>query len=320
MSKKIKLWIIIAVSLLAIGLLIFAGAMIALDFDFTKLSTVKFETNTYEVSEDFSKISIDAGTTEIKFVLSNNKQCKIVCFEKEKLKHSATVKDGTLTIGTVDTRKWYDYIGFSFGESKMTVYLPKPEYASLLIEGSTGDIEIPKDFAFDTVDISASTGDVECYASASELMKIKLSTGDICVKNVSVGTLDLSVTTGSVTASSINCEGDIKVGVSTGKTKLTDISCTGVISSGSTGDVILKNVIAAENFSIERSTGDIIFEGSDAAEIYVKTSTGDVTGTLLSEKVFITETNTGSVNVPKTVTGGKCEIKTSTGDIQIDIP
>lgn len=319
MSKKNKLWIIIAISLLAVGLLIFAGAMIALDFDFTKLSTVKYETNTYEVSEDFNKISIDADTTEIEFVLSNNKQCKIVCFEKEKVKHSATVKDGTLTIGTVDTRKWYDYIGFSFGESKITVYLPKTEYASLLIKGSTGDIEIPKDFEFDTVDISASTGAVECYASASELMRIKLSTGAVWVENVSVGTLDLSVTTGGVTASSINCEGDIKVAVSTGKTKLTDISCKGVISSGSTGDVILKNVIAAENFSIERSTGDVIFEGSDAAEIYVKTSTGDVTCTLLSEKVFITETNTGSVNVPKTVTGGKCEIITSTGDIQIDI-
>lgn len=317
--NKNKLWIIIAISLLAAGLLIFAGAMAALDFDFTKLSTVKYETNTYEIGEDFSKISIDTDTTEIEFVLSDKEQGKIVCFESEKEKHSVTVKDGTLTISAVDTRKWYDYIGFSFNQSKMTVYLPKTEYASLLIKGSTGDIEIPKDFEFDTVDISASTGAVECYASASELMRIKLSTGDVCVENVSVGALDLSVTTGGVTASSINCEGDIKVAVSTGKTKLTDISCKGVISSGSTGDVILKNVIAAENFSIERSTGDVVLEGSDAAEIYVKTSTGDVTGTLLSEKVFIIETNTGSVNVPKTVTGGKCEIKTSTGDIKIEI-
>lgn len=34
---------------------------------------------------------------------------------------------------------------------------------------------------------------------------------------------------------------------------------------------------------------------------------------------MITETNTGSIHVPKTVTGGKCEIITSTGDIQIAI-
>lgn len=318
MSKN-KLWIIIAISLLAVGFLIFSGAMIALNFDFSNLTTMEYETNTYELSEDFNKISIDADAAEIEFVLSDNRQCKIVCVEREKLKYSVAVKDETLTIGTVNTRKWYDYIGISFGEAKITVYLPKTEYASLLIKGSTGDIELPKDFAFETVDISATTGAVECRASASELMKIKLTTGDIRVENASVGMLDLSVTTGGVTASEINCEGEIKVSVSTGRTKLTDISCKGFISSGSTGKVILKNVIAAENFSIERSTGDVIFEGSDAAEIYVKTSTGDVTGTLLSEKVFIAESNTGSVNVPKTVTGGKCEIKTSTGDIKIDI-
>ncbi len=318
MNKENKVWRNLAVSLIAVGLLIFAGAMITLDFDFTKLSTVKYETNTYEVSEDFDKISIDVDAAEIKFVLSNNKQCEIVCLEREKVKYSVAVKDGALAIGTVDTRKWYDYIGFSFVEPKITVYLPRAEYASLLIKDSTGDIEIPKDFAFAAVDISASTGDVQCHASASESMRIQLSTGDVCVENISAGTLELSVATGGVTASSIGCEGDIKVAVGTGKAKLTDISCKGVISSGSTGDIILKNVIATENFSIERSTGDIILEGSDAAEIHIKTSTGDVTGTLLSEKVFIAETSTGSVNVPKTVTGGRCEIQTSTGDIQIE--
>ena len=42
-------------------------------------------------------------------------------------------------------------------------------------------------------------------------------------------------------------------------------------------------------------------------------------GSLLSDKVFITETDTGNVNIPKTTDGGKCEIKTDTGDIKIKI-
>ena len=319
MSKKNKLWIIIAASFLAVGLILFAGAMIALDFDFTRLSTVKYETNTLKISEDFSKISIDADTADIEFVPSDNKQCEIVCFEEEKVKHSAAVEDGTLTIAAVDTRKWYDHIGISFVEPKVTVYLPKAEYDELIIKGKTGDIEIPNDFTFDTVDISSKTGNVECHASASELMKIKLSTGDVNVENISAGALDLSVTTGNVTVSSVYCEGDIKVAVSTGRTNLTDVSCRSVISSGSTGNVSLKNVVAAESFSIERSTGNVSFEDSDAAEIYVKTSTGNVKGTLLSEKIFITETSTGRVDVPKTAAGGKCEITTSTGNIQIGI-
>jgi len=83
--------------------------------------------------------------------------------------------------------------------------------------------------------------------------------------------------------------------------------------------MFLKNVIAAERFSIDRSTGDVNFDGCDAAEIYVNTDTGDVEGSLLSEKVFIANTDTGKKKVPNTVSGGRCEIRTDTGDIEITI-
>ena len=49
------------------------------------------------------------------------------------------------------------------------------------------------------------------------------------------------------------------------------------------------------------------------------TDTGDVKGSLLSEKIFIPTTDTGDVDVPKTVTGGRCEITTDTGDIKITV-
>ena len=66
------------------------------------------------------------------------------------------------------------------------------------------------------------------------------------------------------------------------------------------------------------STGDIKLDKSDAAEIFIKTSTGNVTGTLLTEKVFITQTSTGNIKVPKSIKGGRCEITTSTGNIKIN--
>jgi len=69
----------------------------------------------------------------------------------------------------------------------------------------------------------------------------------------------------------------------------------------------------------ESDTGDVKFDGCDAAEIFVETDTGDVKGSLLTDKIFIVQTDTGSVDVPKTATGGKCEITTSTGDINISI-
>ena len=57
----------------------------------------------------------------------------------------------------------------------------------------------------------------------------------------------------------------------------------------------------------------------DGGQILIKTDTGKVSGSLLSDKVFIIETDTGRKDYPKTTTGGKCEITTDTGDIIITI-
>ena len=73
------------------------------------------------------------------------------------------------------------------------------------------------------------------------------------------------------------------------------------------------------SIDIERTTGDIKFNGCDASELVIVTDTGNVKGTLLSDKVFIAKTDTGSIKVPETVSGGKCKITTDTGDIKIEI-
>ena len=319
MSKITKIWLIIAASFVLIGCIVFGGVMTMLKWDFTKLSTGKYETNDYEIAENFDNISIVTDTADILLVPSENRKASVVCHELKNAKHSVTVQNGRLVIEIVDTRKWYEYIGINFGTPKITVYIPQGEYGALFVKSSTGNVEIPKEFKFENIDISESTGNVTNHASASENIIIKTSTGDIRVENVSAGTLDLSVSTGRVAVSDVTCEGDVTVGVSTGKTHLTDIVCKSVISNVSTGDITLDNVIAAEKLSIKRSTGDVKFDRSDAAELFVETDTGDITGSLLSDKVFVVEADTGNVDVPKTVTGGKCEITTATGDINISI-
>ncbi len=319
MSKKTKIWLIIASSLVLLGCMIFGSAMTVLKWDFTKLSTVQYETNDHEINEYYRNISIIANTADIVFVPSENSKTSVVCYEQNNVKHSVTVGDNTLVIKAVDTRKWYEHIGINFGVPKITVYIPQGEYGALSVKSSTGDVKIPKDFKFDSIDILQSTGNVTNNASASELIKIKTSTGDIRVENISADALELSVSTGSVNVFDVTCGGDVKIDVSTGKTNITDTKCQNLISSGSTGDISLKNVIAAEKFSIERSTGDVKLDGCNAAELFVRTDTGDVTGSLISDKVFVVQSNTGSVDVPETVTGGKCDIKTDTGNIKIEI-
>ena len=201
----------------------------------------KYETNTYEVGKAFSDISMTTDTADIIFALSDDGKCKVECYEKENAKHSVTVENDVLVVRI--NKSWYDYIGYDFGSSKITVYLPKKEYNALFINESTGNVEIPKDYLFDNVDISLSTGDVNFCASVSRLAKIKAITGNICVENTSAGALELSVTTGKVTVSGVTCRDNITVDVVTGSAYLTDSSCRSVISSVITGSISLNNVI-----------------------------------------------------------------------------
>ena len=208
---------------------------------------------------------------------------------------------------------------FSFGSPKITVYLPEKTYAALTVSAGTGEIDLPGDFTFRSIDVSGTTGGVVCAASTEEMTRIGLSTGNITLSGTSASAYDLYVTTGDIRMDSVSAKGDITAGVSTGRAELSEITCENLYSDGSTGDLHLSHVIASDSLSLSRSTGDIRLERCDAQELDIHTTTGEVKGTLLSDKVFLTETTTGSVSVPKSVTGGRCEISTATGDIDITI-
>lgn len=280
MKTATKFWLITATVLLIVGTTMLTVLILKYNWDFDKLSAKKFETNSYNINDEFNNISINTNDADITFALAKDGKCKVECYEETKAKHSVEVREDTLFVNICNEKAWYDYIGIYFKSAKITVYLPETEYSSFVIKGMTSDV---------------------------------------CIENIGMESLNISVSTGDVTASDIICGGDITVGVSTGDLHLTNIVCKNVISQGSTGDILLKNVIASEKFSLKRSTGDIEFDGSDAAEIFAKTTTGDVTGSLLSEKVFTAQTGTGTVKVPKSTNGGKCEINASTGDIKIKI-
>ncbi len=316
---KTKIWLIVAACLVVAGSILFAGVMTVFNWDFARLfGGTGVYTNEHEVNEEFGNISIDTDTANIKFISTDENRCKVECHEFENVTHTVENDDGTLKISVLDTRKWYQKM-ISWGTPKITVYLPSGVYGELTVTESTGNIEIPSDFSFQSINITTSTGAVEIFASATDFVTVKTSTGNILMDGVSASNMHLTVSTGKITAQNLDLSGELKVEVSTGKTELNNVKCNVLNSEGDTGNITLSGVIVADKMTIERSTGDVKFDGSDAGEIYIKTNTGDVEGSLLSEKVFIVKTDTGSVKVPESVTGGKCKIETDTGDVKITV-
>lgn len=320
MRASTKIWLLTAAALVLIGLLCMGYVLLQNHGGNSPFGTVSLITDTVKIEEDFRSMDIRSDTEEIRLVPTEDGTCSVRFYLPQDIQHTAVVEDETLVIKIEDKREWLDQIGsVSFDTPGITVYLPKTDYADLRIEESTGDIEIPKDFSFENVDITASTGSVVTSASVSGTMRIALSTGDIHLEDLSAGQLELSVSTGAVQLRSVSCLGSLGIGVSTGKTTLTDVDCGSLRSTGSTGALNLTNVLAVDAVRIERSTGDVQFAACDAKELYVKTDTGDVTGSLLSSKVFLTKSDTGKIEVPQSVTGGRCEITTDTGDIRLEV-
>ena len=311
--------IITASILVAAGLALFICALAASGFDLTKLGTAKYETNTYGVEEEFSNIEIHSEETNIIFKPSEDGKVSAVCCERDKVKHNVYVENGTLKIKIEDRREWLDRINLFTKSLSVTLYLPAGTYGSLVIDSSTGSISVPGGFSFDSIGITASTGSVTCNASASGSIKIKASTGNIKCDNVSAKEIGLSVSTGNITLASAVCADTVSVSVSTGNANITDVSCRDFSSKGSTGKITMKNLVTENGLYVERSTGNVVFDSCDAGNITVKASTGNVTGSLKTEKIFYAKASTGRVNVPKGVSGGICEITTSTGNIDIRI-
>ncbi len=314
-----KMWIIIAFVLIVAGLILFAGVMTVNGWDFAKLNTSKLVENTFEIDGEFDCLDISETTADIEFVLSADGKCRVICVENEKMKHSSNVENRTLKIETIDSRKWYDYIGIFFGSPKITVFLPEKAYSNLSIDIDTGDIVIPSDFIFDNIDIDGKTGDVDCYASALNKINIKLSTGGFVGESINAEQINVSTDTGNVVFESVTAKNGVNIDVDTGKVTFTNVRCGELDADIDTGDIVLKNVVAEAELKVKTSTGDVRFENSDAAHIAVETSTGDVEGSLLSDKIFDVKTSTGRINIPDSQGERKCKITTSTGDVHITI-
>ena len=187
------------------------------------------------------------------------------------------------------------------------------------MECSTGDTEL-SDVSCNNLTSVGDTGDIKITGlTATENISVERSTGDVSVHKIdAAANLLLKTSTGKIDISSANCA-DLRVNVTTGKSYLSNINCSNFNSTGDTGDLDMTDLIASGKIGIERSTGDVSFNRCDASELEVETSTGSVTGALITEKVFIVKTSSGRIDVPETITGGKCKITTSTGNIKIEI-
>ena len=274
--------IIVAAALFVMGLAIAALGALFMGNDPHFISENDYKSVRHDVTDEFKSVAVTATTADVIFEASEDGSSYVLTYLPEKIGTQVYVEDGVLHVSTKDNRKWYEHISISIGKNSpsIVVYMPKGEYEALDVNVTTGDIIID--------DISPA------------LMKVKTTTGDIKITDVP------------------NSE-ELSAKASTGKVSLSSVHANKIDIETTTGSISLDDVIASSSAHINATTGDVKFTAFDSAEIYIKVTTGDVEGELLSGKLFVTDTTTGNVKVPYSTEGGACNIKTTTGDIEITL-
>ena len=298
--KKTAIYIFISFALLFVGIIIFT---VVTFFNNSKVINT-YEDKTYVIEQSFSSIDIDVKTINITF--NNSDECKVICSEKSNLTYDVVVDNNTLKIKVIDERKWYEKISINFSKANMNLYLPISNFVSLDIKSETGNIIIPNSFTFENVKISGTTGNVNFNANVTKQIAISQTTGNININNASTAIIKATTTTGNISLTNINSSKDITLNATTGKITLSNVSCYDLLSNGTTGSIILNNVIASNDIHLERSTGNIILNDVDAITLKLIASTGNITGTILSNKVFQASSSTGIIKVPSVQSGGVC--------------
>lgn len=304
---------------IAVGILISFGALFAMGFDFTKLNTFHPVTNTYEVDEAFTDLVIEEEACSVRLFPSTDGSCKVVCRQSDKMTHRVVVEGQTMVIESVSRRKWYDHIGVFWGEMEVAVYLPQAAYGALRVSSVSGDIEVPDCFSFAEAQIDSTSGDVSFSAPVTKDLSIKTVSGDLYVGGITPKSLQAESTSGEITVSSVQLAEDLEASTTSGDIELTGVACQNVTVESTSGEVDLQDTVAGGKVQVETVSGDVELLRCDGAALWLKTSSGEVSGTLLTEKVFVTDTVSGDVDVPRTTSGGTCEITTTSGDIAVSI-
>ena len=316
-----KIALLIAGILLAVGLILGVIGLAFHGFNFKEISMMKSIENSYVVSESFSHIAIESSIGNVEILPATDGVCRVDCKEKEQLYFTVNVANDTLCITLIKNAKWYHFIGVNGAHTSATVYLPEGVYASLDIKNTTGNVTISTKSTFDNVTMKSSTGSTTIEnVTVNNALSLESSTGSRHLINVNVGgNLTMQTTTGSLSLKDVNVGGTVKIKKSTGGTNMNSVTCESLHLTYASGGATLANVVASGHMEIEGSTGSLRFECADAASIKIKTSTGSIKGTLRTEKIFLASSSSGSINVPHSTSGGVCEIQTSTGSIHLEL-
>ena len=299
MNNSNKILLNAAIIFTAAGVLLGLADMASGKKELWGVGNMAFETKSYEINERFSDIEVEDVECGIKIQCSPDNRCRVICPVRAdgSVYRTAEVNNGVLRIERHDKGKLFSF--FSLPPADIEVYLPEGEYGKLTAYSTSGRIAVDEGLSFESARLESVSGSIEMYSDVKDNLRAESTSGRVTVENASPEKLTAKSKSGSVSLSRIRSD-DIDASTVSGKIELCD-------------------VIASSNLNAESVSGSVELDRCDADKIKIESTSGSVKGTLLSDKTFTVRSSTGSVDIPRSASGGECEISTTSGSIKIEI-
>ena len=219
-----------------------------------------YVTSTYEITDAYQKILLDAKEAKIEIEASSNDTTKLVFFENQKRRYVFDVQNGTLTVRLRKT-KWYNFLRIGFKRSEIKICVPESILEALTVKATVGCVAISS---------IVRTGDIS----------VQTNTGKVTVCDTSCKAFHSKTGTGNVVLSKLMATDTVSLKCNTGKVSLNDCNAREFLVKTNTGNVFGK-LPSNTVFAVKTHTGKIETPKPAIGEVIgarceIKTNTGKI--------------------------------------------
>ncbi len=312
-KKKRKILPIIAVALTVILLLTAVALFLPLiknGFDKDALLTsygyFAVDSDTSAVS-DFESIKISEGFSDVIILPSETEDCLVRFTSIEGIHRYCEIgNDGTLYITYIDNRNWFEKLGgFWYEESMVTLYLPHNKYYKLEIDVKSSDVFVSNEFEFQCVEITTSSGDIDFQADVGDMnAKLKSTSGDITLSNISKGGFGIESSSGDVTLNNVHLCEKLIINNDDIANELNNIYDSFALSVGIT---------------VKTVSGDVEINDVRTLDLFIETTSGEIElNDVYNYLALQVESTSGDIDADNTMSLANASFKTTSGDISFE--
>jgi len=268
MNKGLRITLIVLLSILLVfivGIMVFLFkgnySFSTFNFAFGESKTLVEEKEIYNIK----KLNIEANRADVIVEPKEDysKSIKVELYSDNAEEYEITEKDNEIKVVLKDKNV---VTIFGSNGSRVKIYVPVTYDKDAIIVNRTGDITIGE-LSLSNLNIKLTTGDITVKEANNVIAS--LTTGDVELNKVNQA--DITGTTGDVDVNNANI---VKVKITTGDITLGEVNGSLNLTS-TTGDIEISEANLTANSNIKSGTGDVEIYKTTGCYIDAKTNVGD---------------------------------------------